>query len=237
MKWLVGLVGLLAIEAHSQQVVIKTGSAPDAVALQLVQEAGQRLTLPVLPSLRHERHVRLFMGPQVLDVWQAPRGAYHAQLLNWVEKVGSKIDNSTPPLFIRSQPLTEPTARALFAVLDSCQLLSLPDDRAIPGWQPMLDGEAYTLEYADSLTHRVATFGNPDAQHGVWQAHLVQQVVTRLQTLSQAPVHWQAFGRKIPYKCYSYNSGVVFCRPVNAAQQRASQRERRRARRQKAGSS
>jgi hypothetical protein len=211
----------------SQQEGADTARLGEAVRL------GQHVQLTALLTLAHPRHLRLFTAGSVLDCWQDQWGRYQGQLVQWVREVAPAKEPATQREFILTQSLAMPTVQALFAGLDSCQLLRVPDERAIRGWnRDILDGVAYALEYRDAQTHQVATYGNPASQGALPEAQVVLRFINQVDRLRQLQLLRQVFGRAIPYQCWTNGSGTVVCRVVSYAQQTAYKRDRQRYRRQ-----
>lgn len=235
MKSLFLLLLLGALTGQGQTLQPIGQAAVDTAQLGEVARLGQHVQLAALPTLAHPRHLRFFTAGSVLDCWQAQAGGYQGQLVQWVHEVVPAKEPATQREFILTQPLAAPTVQALFATLDSCQLLRVPDERAISGWnRNILDGIAYTLEYRDAQTHQVATYGNPASQGPLAEAQLVLRFVQRLDGLAQMQELRHIFQRAIPYQCWTTGSGSVVCWVVPAAKDMAYKRDRQRYRRHQA---
>jgi hypothetical protein len=134
----------------------------------------------------------------VLDCWQAQPGGYHGQLVHWVREVVPEKEPPTQREFILTQPLAAATVQALFASLDSTQLLRVPDERAIRGWnRNILDGVAYTLEYRGAQTHQVATYGNPASQGALPEAQVVLRFIPPPSTAGAASSVWARYSLSV----------------------------------------
>jgi hypothetical protein len=176
--------------------------------------------------------VRFFTAGRVVDFWQSQAGSYQGQVVQWAWEVVPAKEPATNREFVLTQWLAGTTVQALFAVLDSCQLLRVPDERAITGWKrDFLDGVSYTLEYQDVHTHQVATYGNPDAQGQLPEAQLVTHFIARLYAISQMRALHQLFRGAVPYESSTNGSGTIVVRVASYAQHIAYKRERQRYRR------
>jgi hypothetical protein len=232
MNWLVTLLTFVPLLGAGQ--VMLPGRLPaggDSVTLRYVGQVTQCLELPAFERLSQQRQLRLFTEGVVLDCWQTSTGAYQGQLVNWVQEVSPGGEEPTARHWLARQALAPPVVQAVFAVLDSCHVLTLPDEHAIAGWQPTLDGVGYTVAYRDGTTYRVATYANPALQGALPEAQLVSRFVERLTSLCQVPAATQAFGRTIPYECYTSGGADIVCRVLSFPAQQAYKRDRRRYRR------
>ncbi|RZJ95406.1 MAG: hypothetical protein EOO60_00470 [Hymenobacter sp.] len=233
-RWLLFLLLLLAgtLDGQGQTLPPSRQAEADTARLGEVVRLGRHVQLTALPALAYPRHLRFFTAGSVLDCWQDQQGRYQGQFVQWVREVTPDKEAATQREFILTQSLTMPTVQALFAGLDSCQLLRVPDESAIRGWnRNILDGVAYTLEYRGEQTHQVANYSNPTSQGPLPEAQPVLRFLKQLDRLGQLR---QVFGRAIPYQCWTNGSGTVVCRVVSYAQQAAYKRDRQRYRRQQA---
>jgi hypothetical protein len=238
MRLLLLLLLLRTMASHGQTLYLSRQSGTDTARLGEVARLGQHVQLPALPALAHSRHLRFFTAGSVLDCWQDQLGLYQGQLVRWVREVTPDKEPPTQREFILSQSLTTPTVQAIFAALDSCQLLRVPDQNAIKAWnRNILDGVTYTLEYRDAQTYQAATYSNPTSQGTLPEAQPVLQFIKQLDRLGQLQQLHHLFGRAIPYQCWTDGSGSVGCWVVSYAQQTAYKRDRQRYRRQQANHS
>jgi hypothetical protein len=240
MRLLLLLLALLlrTLASHGQTLQLSRQSGADTARLGEVARLGQHVQLPALPALAHSRHLRFFTAGSVLDCWQDQLGLYQGQLVRWVREVTPAKEPPTQREFILRQSLTTSTVQAIFAALDSSQLLRVPDEKAIKAWnRNILDGVAYTLEYRDAQTYQVATYSNPTSQGTLLEAQPVLRFIKQMDQLEQLQQLHQLFGRAIPYQCWTNGSGSVGCWVVSYAQQTAYKRDRQRYRRQQANHS
>jgi hypothetical protein len=232
MKSLLLLLLFGALVGQGQTLRLSVPVGVDTAQLGEVTRLGQHVQLAPLPTLAHPRHLRFFTAGSVLDCWQAQPGGYQGQLVHWVREVVPEKEPPTQREFILTQPLAAATVQALFASLDSTQLLRVPDERAIRGWnRNILDGVAYTLEYRGAQTHQVATYGNPASQGALPEAQVVLRFIQQLDRLRQLQALHQVFGRAIPYQCWTNGSGSIGCWVVSYAQELAYKRDRQQYRR------
>jgi hypothetical protein len=170
------LFGTLSGQGQTLRLSVPAGV--DTAQLGEVTRLGQHVQLAPLPTLAPPLPLRFFTAGSVLDCWQAQPGGYQGQLVHWVREVVPEKEPPTQREFILTQPLATATVQALFAALDSTQLLRVPDERAIRGWnRNILDGVAYTLEYRGAQTHQVATYGNPASQGALPEAQVVLRFI------------------------------------------------------------
>ena len=235
MKWFLLLLTGSALPGHCQSLPVSSVAGVDTTQLAEVARLGQHMQLPALPTLRDQRHVRVFTAGKVVDFWQAPAGSYQGLVVQWAREVVPDKEPATQREFVLTQLLAASTVQALFAVLDSCQLLRVPDERAIAGWKrDFLDGVSYTVEYQDAHIHQVALYGNPASQGPLPEAQLVTRFIERLYAISQLRTLTQVFVATIPYGGFTDGSGTMVLRVVPYAQQLAYKRDRQRYRRQQA---
>lgn len=229
MKLFLCLLLLSALTGHCQLLSLPQPAPVHTAQLGEVARLGQLFQLPALPTLRDQRHLRFFRAGNVVDCWQTPAGNYQGQVVHWAREVVPSKEPGTGREFVLTQLLTAATVQALFTVLDSCQLLRVPDERAIPGWQRnILDGVSYTLEYQDAQTYQVATYGNPASQGQLPEAKQVTHFVERLYGLLHMAALNQLFTNAVPYEGFTDGSGISALRVTSYAQHLAYKRERQR---------
>lgn len=227
MKLFLFLLLLRALPGHCQLLPLHQPAVMDTTQLGEVARLGQLFQLTALPTLRDQRHMRFFKAGSVVDFWQTPAGDYQGQVVHWVREVVPDKEPATKREFVLTQLLPAATVHALFTLLDSCQLLHVPDERAIPGWQRnFLDGVSYTLEYQDAQMHQVATYGNPASQGQLPEAKQVTHFIKRLYGLVHMPALNQLFIDAVPYEGFTDGSGRSTLHVTTYAQHQAYKRER-----------
>jgi hypothetical protein len=200
-----------------------TTHAPDWLRTQ-----QQLLSLPRLPVATHAAQFRLYAPGQVVEGWQTLAGSYGGQVLNWVQEVNPKDEVLTNRLHLAPWALDSATVRELFRLLQHLHLRALPDERNIVGWQPMLDGISYTLEYATTTSYAVKSYGNPASQGTLPQAQRVRSFVTQTVEAEATVAQRRAFEARIPFPCYTDGGGTITCHILSATARRKYKRERKR---------
>ncbi|UOG77628.1 hypothetical protein MTX78_25020 (plasmid) [Hymenobacter tibetensis] len=185
----------------------------------------QLLSLPQLPIATHVAHFRLSAPGQVVEGWRTSDGSYSGQVLNWVQEVNPKNDALTNRIHRVLWALDSATVRGLFDSLQQLHLRALPDETAIVGWKPILDGISYTLEYATTTTYAVKSYGNPASQGTLPEAQRVLSFVAQTVEAEATLAQRRAFEARIPYQCYTDGGGTITCRILTAADQRKYKRE------------
>ena len=209
--------------AQRVSVAADTAHAPDWLRNQ-----QQLLALPRLPLAAHAAHFRLYAPGQVVEGWRTVAGSYGGQALHWAQEVRPGDDTPTNRLHLASFALDSARVHGLFQLLQALQLRALPDGADIVGWQPILDGISYAVEYATTTTYAVKVYSNPASQGGLAEAQRVLSFVAQTVAAEVAGAQRRAFEERMPFKCYTAGGGTVTCRVRSATARRKAKRERNR---------
>ncbi|UOQ68981.1 hypothetical protein [Hymenobacter volaticus] len=212
----------LPVLAQSLSVSADTTHAPDWLRNQ-----QQLLSLPRLPVATHAAHFRFYAPGQVVQGWQTVDGRYGGQVLHWVQQVRPKDEELTNRIHRVPVALDSATVRGLFRLLQQLQLRALPDETAIVGWKPILDGISYTLEYATTSTYGVKSYGNPASQGALPEAQRVLAFVAQTVKAESTVAQRRAFETGIPFPCYTAGGGTITCRMRSATDRRKDKRARK----------
>lgn len=184
------------------------------------------LSLSRLDKSTYPFHFRVWKTNQVLDIWQTSDSSYAGQLTSWVTEQAPAKEKSTDRTLIDKRKLDTDTIKHIISLIDTSQIMKLPTDDSIKGWQHGFDGITYIIETSTKSTYSFKTYWTPKAQDTTLaEAQYLQSFVDKIFDLSNGMTTWNQFEKNIPYECYNVG-GTIRCKVLTKKQKRQFARER-----------
>ncbi|QNF31832.1 hypothetical protein HUW51_03520 [Adhaeribacter swui] len=202
-----------------------------------ITKRANKLSLPLLDNTLESEHVRIWTNTQVIDIWQDNTGSLFGKLTTWTDEHVDRNEEPTNRTFIKSKPITFDAVRLLRKLLTLSNVLVLPTEDSIKGWQQGFDGITYIIEHSTKDTYSFKSYWTPKAQGSLKEAMLVQAFVDSAFSIVNAQTFWQEFSKQIPFESY-YNGGPeIAIRILTEKEQKKYKKERKKYRQQQLGKS
>lgn len=202
-----------------------------------ITERTKKLSLPLLDTTSNVEYIRIWTNKQVIDIWQVENSNSSGKLTTWTDEYVSGNEEPTNRTFIKTKPLGSDTVRHLRELLTSSNILVLPTDDSIAGWQQGFDGITYIIEHSTKDNYSFKSYWTPKAQDFLKEAVQVQAFVDSTFSLANAQVVWKEFSNEIPFESY-YNGGPgVAVRILTEKERKKYRKERQNYRQQQLGKS
>src|SRR5665647_3076843 len=120
-----------------------------------------KLSLPSLDTSSKIAYYRLWSGQQVIGIWQNNDGTIAGQLTTWADEVVPDHEKPTNRTFIQTKKLNPDTAKQIQQLFVSSNILSLPTEDSIKGWQRGWDGITYFIEYSTRNKYSFKSYWTP----------------------------------------------------------------------------
>src|SRR5690606_27856921 len=118
-----------------------------------------------------------------------------------------KRGTDSKTLFNKENISTE-QAKQVYNLIKDTQILDLPSDKDINGWQQGTDGTIYILEYADKSTYSFKHYWSPHIQE-VPEAKKFQNFIAALSDMLRLNRSHQEFEDNLPKRSGFYNVGSI----------------------------
>ena len=193
----------------------------------------EKLSLPSLDTISKSEHFRIWTNRQIIDISQNLNGTFEGKLITWTDEYIPNDEDPTNRSFIVAIDLNNDTFKLIRELIHSSNILALPTDDSIKGWQQGVDGITYTIERSTKDYYSFKTYWTPKAQDSIKEAKQVQEFVDSVFKLANAQIVWKEFSKTIPYECYINSGPGVACKILTKQQRKKYLKERRNYRQQK----
>lgn len=193
----------------------------------------EKLALPLLDTSSDKEYYRIWTNRQAIDIWQTPSGTFCGKLTTWTDEYVPNNEEPTNRSFIISKNLTDDTVKLVRTLILTSDILSLPTDDLIKGWQQGFDGITYIIEQSSIDTYSFKTYWTPKAQDSLKEAKQVQDFIDSVFKLTNAQIVWKEFSKTIPYECYINGGPAVACKILTKNERKKILKERKNYRQQK----
>ncbi|MBA4198399.1 MAG: hypothetical protein C0459_12685 [Chitinophaga sp.] len=193
---------------------------------------AQKLKLPLLDTSTKTEYFRIWTNKQAIDLWQEKDGEFKSMLTTWTDEYPPYNEEPTNRTFIKTKQISGDSLLMLRELLISNDILFLPTDDSIKGWQKGVDGNTYIIEHSKKDSYSFKSYWTPKAQDSLKEAILVQTFVDSVLNLTNAQTFWKEFSKEIPFESY-YNGGPsVTIRILTEKQRKEYKKERQNYRQQ-----
>lgn len=187
----------------------------------------KKLSLPLLNTSSYQEYYRLWTNKQVIDIWQNSDNTFGGKLTTWTDEYVPIDEQLTSRSFIVTKDLSADTIKVIRAFFQSSNMLSLPTDDSIKGWQHGFDGITYVVEQLSKDNYSFKTYWTPKAQDSLIEAIQVQSYIDDVLAIVNAQEAWKSFTNLIPYECYINGGPGVTCKVLSATEKEKYIKERR----------
>lgn len=193
---------------------------------------ARKLSLPLLDTSTKAEYVRIWTNKQAIDLWREMSGEISGTLTTWTDEYAPYNEEPTNRTFIKANELNGDSLRLLRELLTSSNILFLPTDDSIKGWQQGFDGITYIIEHSTKDSYSFKSYWTPQAQDSLKEAIHVHTFIDNAFSLANAQTVWKEFSKQIPFESY-YNGGPgIALRVLTEKQRKAYKKERQNYRQQ-----
>jgi hypothetical protein len=121
----------------------------------------QKLNLPEVESSGYKFHFRFAYTGRVLDIWK-DGSQIKGEVLFYIFECKHLYEDSFRRIYTKKYILDSIAARKIWFLIDSSNILDIPDQSSIKGWEEGLtDGTVYNFEHSDSQNYFYKSFNSP----------------------------------------------------------------------------
>lgn len=175
----------------------------------------RKLDLKPIERSVHPFHLRLSVHERILDVWQQD-SLFQGTLTMWV-KDADELLQTVERIHYEQYKLSPQQAASIGQLIRKSEIIKLPSEEQIPGWQKGCDGEEIIVQYVAQGCYHFKNYWTPSAQRGLAEALVVQQFFTNSFDQANWAVVSKAFNAGIPFRCYT-NGAFVTCKIVSTTE-------------------
>lgn len=174
------------------------------------QGLREKFDLPDFFTSSDEFNFRFWNHNQIVSIKK--NGAdFKGEVINYVFQYKENRSEFKDTLFERSN-LSSETVKMLYDHLIDSDILTLPSDYDVKGWQFGLDGMTYVFEFTDSVNYYFNTYWSPAIQDSLEQAVLVKSVAEFFSDTLRLEYGFQQFLSTLPKRyCYLYGGYYAKC--------------------------
>lgn len=168
-------------------------------------ERVQKLKIANLKFSPYKYHFRLWTGSKALEIWKNENGHINAKITQWV--VEYVENDKRRRVFSENLHLPKQQISEVKRLIDSTQILTIPNDSEIKNWKQGVDGITYIMEFCDQHNYYIKTYWTPSFQKDVIEAQVVEKFVQRIKKVAKYDLIWNVFQAKIPFYRYTPQDG------------------------------
>lgn len=198
-----------------------------------ITERTRRLSLPSLDTFSKGEVIRIWTNTQIIEIWQVERGACSGRLITWTDEYVGDGEEPTNRTFSNTRELSSDTVLLLNKLLRTSNILALPTENSIAGWQHGLDGITYFIEHSTQSSYSFKSYWTPTAQGALKEALQIRAFIDSAFCLANAQSIWKAFCREIPFESYHNGGSGVAIRILTEKERKRYRRERQNYRRRR----
>lgn len=173
---------------------------------ELVEELG---LIPIDQSVS-SFEFRFWGGNRVIRLWRN-NGQLSSEVIFFIREYNKKKEMKDSRLYLSGLQLNDRATKDLYNLILDFEVLEIPTDKLIDGWEKGLDGITYFIEVADQNTFSFKSYWTPSSSPNVKEARYVKYFVNEVNSIKQIKDSFDTFMAKIPFKSYypSYDGGVI----------------------------
>ncbi len=126
---------------------------------------AEKLALSNLQTSTDLFHFRLWTDIQAIDIWTADHKIYFGTITNYAQRYNRKLFDKgkyeIDKVFSNKIQLDSFEARQIFEIVDTLNILNIPTDNKIKGWQKGFDGTEYIIETSNQRQYDFKTYWTP----------------------------------------------------------------------------
>jgi len=146
---------------------------------------AKKLELPNLQTSNDPFHLRFWTDIQAVDIWTIDHKIYFGTITNYAQRYDSKLFKKgtyqVDKIFSNRIQLDSSIARKIFYLLDTLNIVNIPTDDKIKGWQQGFDGTEYIIETLNERQYDFKTYWTPSIfADTLIEAKQIQTLVDKL---------------------------------------------------------
>ncbi len=146
---------------------------------------AEKLNLSNLQTSNDIFHFRFWTEIQAIDIWTVDRSKYFGTVTNYAQRYNRKLYNKgiyqVDKVFSNKINLDSFKAKTIFNLLDTLNIVSIPTDDKIKGWQKGFDGTEYIIETSNKRQYDFKTYWTPSMfADTLMEAKQIQTLVDKL---------------------------------------------------------
>ena len=169
------------------------------------------LKLDPVSIMKTNFHFRFWNAGQVIDIWQENSDIIHGEITNYAKEY-DEMNMGKRTFFNSRLPLKPEKASAIYKLILSSNLASIPTGEAIDGWGKNPDGFTYIIECIGSAGYSFKCYLSPSGQASLKEAMDIQAFTDKLENFLKLKKLYKTFSATIPFWCYTKGTPEVTCR-------------------------
>ncbi len=170
----------------------------------------EKFDLPDFLTSTDEFNFRFWNHNQIVTI-QKNGEDYKGEVINYIFQYQESRSEFHDTLYQRSA-LSSETVKMLYDHLIGSDILALPSDKGVKGWQFGLDGRSYVFEFTDSGQYYFNTYWSPAIQDSLEEAVVVKNVAKYFSDTLGLKNGFRQFQSTLPNRyCYLYGGYYSMC--------------------------
>jgi len=146
---------------------------------------AKQLNLSNLQTSSDIFHFRFWTDIQAVDIWTTDGNSYFGTVTNYAQRYNQKLYRKgiyqVDKVFSNKINLDSSKARNIFNLLDTLNIVGIPTDDKIKGWQQGFDGIEYIIETSNKRQYDFKTYWTPSLfADTLMEAKQIQTLVDKL---------------------------------------------------------
>ena len=189
-------------------------------------ELCAQIELDSIQNSENNWYFRFWTNKQAIDIWEESNGKTFGKVTSWTKEYTPNDEEPTNRIFYENKLLDSKQVDELISLIDSTQILNIPDEESIENWGQGFDGITYIFETSSTKDYFFKTYWTRTAQDSLKEALVVQKFVDRCLEITASKQIWSDFSSRIPFECYINGGPMVACRALTKKERRKLKKER-----------
>ncbi len=165
-------------------------------------EQGDKLGLDSLLTTKSNWHFRIWIGAQVIDLWEDFSGKRFGKLTWWTKENTPRGEYPTNRYLFESSSIDSLVVVQLTESLISSKMASLSDGLLMEGGLAVPDGKSYVIEQSTKHDYFVKSYGVFSSNSEVKIQMIIESFMQKCKELTDYEKGWSFFREKIPYQWF-----------------------------------
>jgi len=195
------------------------------------QDLAKELGLANVANSQSDFYFRMWYHGQVLshviDIRSTNDSTYKAMMTLYTKEF---IDNTkkepTERIYSKKVELNSVVGARAHELIVSQKINSIPSEDLISGWSRGLDGDTYTIEFADKNKYSFKSYWTPTVQDSLKEAIRLIGFIKDLNRIVEMEQRLSAFPSEIPFECYNTGGPATACKVLPRKQHQKLKKER-----------
>jgi hypothetical protein len=172
----------------------------------IVEELG----LTQIDQSEYDFEFRFWGGNRVIRLWKENQ-AMHSEVIFFIQEYDLKKESPSGRIYTSGLQLSDWTTTEIHNLMLDFEILKLPTDEQISGWQKGLDGITYIIEVAEQDKFSFKSYWTPNSYPNIKEARYINYFKNQVNAIKQINQSFDKYMAKLPFKSYypSYEGGVI----------------------------